>query len=178
MTQGVADANEEAYLQSICNLQRVQDDAALGDSPLWFGEWGLPTQFAATDEFLYKWADAQKLAYSQGKGWIVSVQVSFLYLFRLSSSLPCCILVLLHLSALRARREGGWSVDERTRTLTLSLLPLQFWNFKTEISALAGDLSRQWSYLDGVKRGYLTKDPSAYNNASVCEPYVTTSSSS
>ena len=78
MTQGVADANEEAYLQSICNLQRVQADAALGDSPLWFGEWGLPTQFAATDEFLYKWADAQKLAYSQGKGWIVSPFSPFL----------------------------------------------------------------------------------------------------
>lgn len=26
----------------------------------------------ATDEFLYQWADAQKLAYSQGAGWIVS----------------------------------------------------------------------------------------------------------
>ena len=54
------------------DLQRVQDDAAVGDSPLWFGEWGLPTQFDATDEFLYMWADAQKLAYSQGQGWIVS----------------------------------------------------------------------------------------------------------
>ena len=52
----------------------------------------------------------------------------------------------------------------------------QFCNFKTEISALAGDLSRQWSYLDGIKRGYLTKDPSAYNNASVCDPYVVASS--
>ena len=38
----------------------------------WFGEWGLPTQFNATDEFLYMWADAQKLAYSQSQGWIVS----------------------------------------------------------------------------------------------------------
>ena len=53
-------------------MQRVQDDAALGNSPLWFGEWGLPTQFNASDAFLYKWADAQKLAYSKGKGWIVS----------------------------------------------------------------------------------------------------------
>ncbi|KAF9234083.1 glycoside hydrolase family 5 protein [Melanogaster broomeanus] len=67
---GVADANPTAYLVSICNLQRVQTNAALGNSPLWFGEWGLPTQFNATDEFLYKWADAQKLAYSQGAGWI------------------------------------------------------------------------------------------------------------
>ena len=39
---------------------------------MWFGEWGLPTQFNATDEFLFQWADAQKLAYSQGAGWIVS----------------------------------------------------------------------------------------------------------
>ncbi len=60
-------------MTSICNLQRVQNDAALGDSPLWFGEWGLPTQFNASDAFLYKWADAQKLAYSKGKGWIVSL---------------------------------------------------------------------------------------------------------
>ena len=44
----------------------------MGDTPLWFGEWGLPTQFNATDEFLSKWADAQKLAYSEGAGWIVS----------------------------------------------------------------------------------------------------------
>lgn len=48
----------------------MQADAALGDSPLWFGEWGLPTQFNATDEFLNKWADAQKMAYSKGAGWI------------------------------------------------------------------------------------------------------------
>ncbi|KIK99140.1 glycoside hydrolase family 5 protein [Paxillus rubicundulus Ve08.2h10] len=67
---GVADANPTAYLTSVCNLQRIQNDAAVGNSPLWFGEWGLPTQFNATDEFLYKWADAQKLAYSQGAGWI------------------------------------------------------------------------------------------------------------
>ncbi|KAM5531475.1 hypothetical protein V8D89_014865 [Ganoderma adspersum] len=118
---GVADPNEDAYLTSICNLQRVQNDAAVGDSPLWFGEWGLPTQFNASDAFLYKWADAQKLAYSQGKGWI-------------------------------------------------------FWNFKTEISTLAGDLSRQWSYLDGVKRGYLTQDPSKVHDSNVCAPYVNVSS--
>jgi hypothetical protein len=36
-------------------------------------EWGLPTQFNASDAFLNKWADAQKLAYSQGAGWIVSL---------------------------------------------------------------------------------------------------------
>ncbi|KAJ7089803.1 glycoside hydrolase family 5 protein [Mycena belliarum] len=113
---GVADPNPDAYLTSICNLQRVQNDAALGNSPLWFGEWGLPTQFNATDAFLFQWADAQKLAYSQGAGWI-------------------------------------------------------FWNFKVENSALAGDLGRQWSYLEGVKRGYLTKDPSKVHDPNVCAPY-------
>ncbi|KAI5895668.1 glycoside hydrolase [Schizophyllum commune H4-8] len=115
--QGVADANEEAYMHSICNLQRVPDDAALGNSPLVFGEWGLPTQFSATDEFLVKWADAQKLAYTQGAGWI-------------------------------------------------------FWNFKIERSKLAGNLSRQWSYFDGVDRGYLTVDPSQLHDPHVCDPYV------
>ncbi|KAH9951100.1 glycoside hydrolase family 5 protein [Amylocystis lapponica] len=119
---GVADANPTAYLESICNLQRVQVDAAVGDSPLWFGEWGLPTQFNATDEFLYQWADAQKLAYSQGAGWI-------------------------------------------------------FWNFHVENSELAANLSRQWSYLDGVKLGYFTQDPSQYHNAGVCAPYVNRTSS-
>ncbi|KAG2123463.1 glycoside hydrolase family 5 protein [Suillus clintonianus] len=67
---GVADANPTAYMISICNLTRIQSDAAVGNSPLWFGEWGLPTQFNATDAFLYQWADAQKLAYSKGAGWI------------------------------------------------------------------------------------------------------------
>ncbi|EKM50047.1 glycoside hydrolase family 5 protein [Phanerochaete carnosa HHB-10118-sp] len=113
---GVADPNPDAYLTSICNLQRVQNDAAVGDSPLWFGEWGLPTQFNATDDFLFKWADAQKLAYSQGAGWI-------------------------------------------------------FWNFKVEISQLAGDLARQWSYLEGLRLGYLTQDPSQVHDSNVCDPY-------
>ncbi|TCD68028.1 hypothetical protein EIP91_011639 [Steccherinum ochraceum] len=113
---GVADANPNAYLESICNLNRVQADAALGNSPLWFGEWGLPTQFNATDDFLFKWADAQKLAYSQGKGWI-------------------------------------------------------FWNFNVESSELAGDLGRQWSYLEGLKRGYFTRDPSQVHDRHVCDPY-------
>ncbi|TFY51969.1 hypothetical protein EVJ58_g10275 [Rhodofomes roseus] len=117
---GVADANPTAYLESICNLQRVQVDAEVGNTPLWFGEWGLPTQFEATDEFLSMWADAQKLAYSQGQGWI-------------------------------------------------------FWNFKVEQSEVAGNLSRQWSYIEGVNLGYLTKNPADYHNASVCEQYVTSS---
>ena len=59
-------------MKFLVDLNRVQADAALGDSPLWFGEWGLPTQFNATDAFLNDWADAQKIAYSQGAGWIVS----------------------------------------------------------------------------------------------------------
>ncbi|KAJ3717752.1 glycoside hydrolase family 5 protein [Lentinula raphanica] len=117
---GVAAADPTDYMISICNLNRVQADAALGDSPLWFGEWGLPTQFNATDAFLQQWADAQKLAYSQGAGWI-------------------------------------------------------FWNFKVEHSTLAGNLSREWSYIDGVELGYLTKDPSAVHNASVCAPFVNAS---
>ncbi|KAG6381772.1 glycoside hydrolase family 5 protein [Boletus reticuloceps] len=116
---GVAAANPDAYLTSVCNLQRIQNDAALGNSPLWFGEWGLPTQFYATDKFLCKWADAQKLAYSKGAGWL-------------------------------------------------------FWNFKTEISKLTNGtgLARQWSYLEGVKLGFLTKDPADYNDPNVCDPYI------
>ncbi|KZT00591.1 glycoside hydrolase family 5 protein [Laetiporus sulphureus 93-53] len=119
---GVADANPTAYMESICNLDRVQADAVQGDTPLWFGEWGLPTQFDATDAFLYMWADAQKRAYTKGAGWI-------------------------------------------------------FWNFKVEQSELAGNLSRQWrvSYIEGVKLGYLTRNPADYHNASVCAPYIESS---
>ncbi|KAG5640502.1 hypothetical protein DXG03_008285 [Asterophora parasitica] len=113
---GVADPNENAYLTHICNLDRIEKDASLGNAPLYFGEWALPTQFQASDAFLRKWADAQKRAYSQGAGWI-------------------------------------------------------FWNFKVEQPSTA----RQWSYLEGVKRGYLTRDPSQYNDPRVCDPYVRTS---
>ncbi|KAL5531296.1 hypothetical protein ACEPAG_4173 [Sanghuangporus baumii] len=67
---GVANATEEAYLTSICNLDRVKNDAALGNTPLFFGEWSLATQWTPTDEFLKKWADAQKRAYSKGAGWM------------------------------------------------------------------------------------------------------------
>ncbi|KAI0630907.1 glycoside hydrolase family 5 protein [Trametes polyzona] len=114
---GVADPNPEAYMTSICNAQRIQNDTAQGDSPLWFGEWALSTEFNATDAFLYKWADAQKYVYSKSKGWI-------------------------------------------------------FWSFRFEHSPEAGDQPRQWSYLDGVQRGFFTKDPSQYHNPNVCAPYV------
>ncbi|KAL4266664.1 glycosyl hydrolase 5 (cellulase A) family protein [Pleurotus pulmonarius] len=114
---GVADPNPDAYLQSICNLRRVENDAALGNSPLWFGEWALSTQFDASDDFLRDWADAQKLAYSKGQGWI-------------------------------------------------------FWSFKIEISPEAGDTARQWSYTEGVKRGYLTRKPAELHNPHVCDDFV------
>ncbi|KAF8909279.1 glycoside hydrolase family 5 protein [Gymnopilus junonius] len=120
---GVADANEEAYLTSVCNLDRIQSDAALGNSPLVFGEWGLPTQFNATDEFLVKWR--------------------------------------MHRSFLIPRALDGSS----------------FWNFKVEISELAGDLARQWSYREGIRLGYLTQDPSKLHDPNVCAPYITNSTS-
>ncbi|KAF5362976.1 hypothetical protein D9758_007129 [Tetrapyrgos nigripes] len=47
-----------------------------------------------------------------------------------------------------------------------------FWNFKIENSTLAGETARQWSYTEGVRRGYFTRDPAAYHNASVCEQYI------
>ncbi|KXN80826.1 Glucan endo-1,6-beta-glucosidase B, partial [Leucoagaricus sp. SymC.cos] len=99
---GVADPNPDAYMTHLC-------------------KWGLPTQFNATDEFLFKWADAQKLQYSKGAGWI-------------------------------------------------------FWKFKIEKSDKAGDLARQWSYLEGVRRRYFTKDPSRLHDPNVCDPYTNSSS--
>ncbi|KAK0497583.1 glycoside hydrolase superfamily [Armillaria luteobubalina] len=110
-------ADEQAHMDSICNLPFLEDDAAFGNSPVIFGEWSLITQFNATDDFLYKWADAQKLAFTKGAGWI-------------------------------------------------------FWNFKVEISTQAGDLARQWSYLEGVKRGFFTRDPSKLNDTHVCNSYI------
>lgn len=68
--QGVADPNEEAYLEKICNIDRLERDYDAGDKPVWFGEWSLATQFKATDIFIRKWADAQKAIYGQGAGWI------------------------------------------------------------------------------------------------------------
>lgn len=58
-------------LLSNADLDRIENDAALGNSPLFFGEWSLATQWTPTDEFLVKWADAQKRAYAQDAGWIV-----------------------------------------------------------------------------------------------------------
>lgn len=89
------------------DLGRIAADAALQNSPLLFGEWGLPTQFEATDEFLKKWADAQKIAYGKGAGWLVSPRHRFFPTSR-------------------------------------NYEDTQYWNFKIEISALAGDLAREW----------------------------------
>ncbi|KAF9529005.1 glycoside hydrolase family 5 protein [Crepidotus variabilis] len=114
---GVADPNEEAYLTHLCNLNRIETDAAVGNSPLWFGEWSLATQFNATDEFLFKWADAQKLQYSKGAGWL-------------------------------------------------------FWNWKIEISGLAGDTARQWSYQEALRRGYFSQNPTELHDPNVCVPYI------
>ncbi|KAL0959213.1 hypothetical protein HGRIS_014492 [Hohenbuehelia grisea] len=67
---GVAAPNEEAHLTHICNLNRVEDDERRGNSPLFFGEWWIAPQFDASDEFLRKFADAQKYAFNKSKGWI------------------------------------------------------------------------------------------------------------
>jgi len=67
---GVADPNEQAYLTHLCNLNRLETDSSVGNKPVWFGEWSLATQFDASDAFLRIWADAQKLMYGQGAGWL------------------------------------------------------------------------------------------------------------
>ncbi|KAI0297453.1 glycoside hydrolase family 5 protein [Multifurca ochricompacta] len=115
---GVADANEDAYMRNICHRNDIQRDTASGNTPLWYGEWALSTQFDATNEFLRNWADAQKLAYSQDAGWL-------------------------------------------------------FWNFKIERNST---YARQWSYLEGLERGYLTWDPSQVHDSNVCAPYMDSSS--
>ncbi|KAH9978906.1 glycoside hydrolase family 5 protein [Lactifluus volemus] len=99
---GVAAAHPEAYLQDICNRSDIRSDGAMGNLPVWYGEWSLATQFNATDDFLCKWADAQKLTYSQGAGWL-------------------------------------------------------------------------WSYMEGLRRGYFTMDPSQVKDPNVCAPYMNNS---
>ncbi|KAG2137330.1 hypothetical protein BD769DRAFT_1638213 [Suillus cothurnatus] len=46
---------------------------------------------------------------------------------------------------------------------------LQYWNFKIEISNhIKGNaLARQWSYLEGLKPGFLTQDPAALHDPNV-----------
>ena len=50
-----------------------------------FLEWSLATQFSANDEFLKKWADAQKFVYGKGAGWFVS-HLFFFFFYLLPSS--------------------------------------------------------------------------------------------
>ncbi|KAF8493036.1 glycoside hydrolase family 5 protein [Russula emetica] len=117
---GVAAADPEAYLQDLCNRDDIRRDTEAGNTPVWYGEFSLATQFNATDDFLRKWADAQKLMYSQNAGWL-------------------------------------------------------FWSFKIESTS---PFARQWSYFEGLERGYLTKDPSQLHDPDVCVPYRNTSSNS
>ncbi|KAI0271116.1 glycoside hydrolase superfamily [Russula aff. rugulosa BPL654] len=70
---GVAAADPESYLKDLCNRNDIQRDTEAGNTPVWYGEFSLATQFnatVATGEFLRKWADAQKLVYSQSAGWL------------------------------------------------------------------------------------------------------------
>jgi hypothetical protein len=50
-------------------LDRLQTAERNRNTPLYFGEWAVTTGFNATEEFMFKWADAQKLAYGKGLGW-------------------------------------------------------------------------------------------------------------
>jgi hypothetical protein len=102
--QYVNDTSLTRFLTRISDLDRVQNDTEFGNSPLVFGgkrldhhsveratltrfdtEWALSTQFQADDAFLQKWADAQKLAYSKGAGWIVSFRSSHVFCFTLNT---------------------------------------------------------------------------------------------
>ena len=55
----------------IVDRQIIQPATAAKNTPLVVGEWALSTEFNATEDFLPKWADAQKLLYSQDAGWMV-----------------------------------------------------------------------------------------------------------
>ncbi|KAF8601197.1 glycoside hydrolase [Ceratobasidium sp. AG-I] len=68
---GVADPNADSYMRVICNTDRVPTAYAQKNNPLVFGEWSLATNFAASDQFVRNWSDAQRRIYAgQGDGWI------------------------------------------------------------------------------------------------------------
>lgn len=118
---------------------------------MWFGEWSISTNFNATDAFLKDWADAQKLAYSKGAGWIVRIYSPFLFavhqhILRLSSGA----------SRLKMR---VFTRDNGIAYLLLVLIVLVH-------------VKNRRSYLQGLKLGYLTQDPSQYHNPNVCAPYI------
>ncbi|KAH9991164.1 hypothetical protein BJV77DRAFT_946662, partial [Russula vinacea] len=77
---GVAAANPEAYLQDLCSACRARQCS------VWYGEFSLATQFNATDKFLRKWADAQKLMFSQ-----MGAGVSFCIRLYISDELNNCM---------------------------------------------------------------------------------------
>lgn len=57
----------------VSDFNRVEVDAGLQNTPLWFGEWAISTNFNATDDFMRQWGDAQKSVYGKSSGWIVSL---------------------------------------------------------------------------------------------------------
>ncbi|KAF8997858.1 glycoside hydrolase superfamily [Cyathus striatus] len=169
---GVADPNENAYLTSICNLNRIQNDAALGNSPLLFGEWGLPTQFQATDEFLLKWADAQKLSYSKGAGWIFwnfKIEIS-----DLAGDTARQWSVNVFLSILPPEhkdRATGWFPQHFS--VLMDALHALFFDYSPSRTYSLNVFVPNRSYMEGIKRGYLTPDPSQLHDPHVCDPYIT-----
>jgi len=54
----------EGYRWRFCvpDLDRLERATAVQNVPLLFGEWSISTNIIATDKFLKKWADAQKLS--------------------------------------------------------------------------------------------------------------------
>lgn len=72
----------------------IQRDTEAGNTPVWYGEFSLATQFNATDDFLREWADAQKLVYSQSAGWLVCLSAECLYGVNLSNDFELSNVVL------------------------------------------------------------------------------------
>ncbi|KAF8343125.1 glycoside hydrolase [Cantharellus anzutake] len=61
---------EYSYMVTICNYTYIAQEASIGNAPFYTGEWAISASWDATDEFLKKWGDAQKLAYGVGSGWM------------------------------------------------------------------------------------------------------------
>jgi len=67
---GVAAQDPDSYMRVICNYTGITKETAIGDVPIVTAEWAISTAFPTDDTFLRHWGDAQKLAYSQGAGWM------------------------------------------------------------------------------------------------------------
>lgn len=126
--------------------KRIAEDITHGNTPVIHGEWSLKTAFATSDiSFLKDFADAQKLLYSGGSGWIVNLAL-FIIVF--------------------VRKTTVFSFG----TSRLSIMPFNGNLLYCQYNQITDEMFRD--YILAVKKGIFPVDPSKYNNPNVCKQYT------